>query len=121
MGVDCVGLVLCVMRDLGLGDYLAEFKNYSARPVGRVVVEACNARLVSKPIYQRLPGDVLVFRAPVDPVHSAILTERGIVHAAGGPGARVGGRLAQHRVVEVGLDRKWVRRIEACFSIPGVG
>jgi len=113
LGVDCVGLILCVMRDLGLGDYLAAHKAYAAQPVGRLVLEACRAHLAEKPASGRLPGDVLVFRVPVDPVHAALVTERGIIHAAG----TLDGR---GQVSEVGLDRKWARRIEACFSIPGV-
>jgi cell wall-associated NlpC family hydrolase len=112
IGVDCVGLVLCVMRDLKLHDWVDEFKVYSAQPVGRMVFEVCAGRLNAKPLASRLPGDVLVFRVPVAPVHVGIVTDVGIIHAYNS------GKFP--KVVEHVLDVNWLRRVEGCFSIPGV-
>ena len=112
LGVDCVGLVLCVMRDLGLNTWVDDFKVYSSQPVGREVLDACLQRLRVKGVAERLPGDVLCFRVPVAPVHIGIVTEVGIIHAYNG---------AKRRVTEHGLSTKWMHRIEGCFSIPGVG
>jgi cell wall-associated NlpC family hydrolase len=128
LGVDCVGLVLCVMRNLGLGDYLAEHAAYPAQPVGTIVLDACRAHLVEKNPAEAEPGDVLLFCVMVDPVHVGIVTEahaerygaRRIIHAAGGLGVNISKRRKPYRVVEVVLDHKWERRIAACFAIPGV-
>ena len=111
-GVDCVGLVLCVMRDLGLHDWVDDFPTYSRQPVGRMVFDICSERLHAKPVAGRQVGDVLCFRVPVAPVHVGILTgPNTIIHAYSA---------GKQMVVEHGLGAKWLHRIEGCFSIPGV-
>lgn len=109
-GVDCVGMVLCVMRDLGLGDWLGEYAVYPAQPVDSPVLRVCRERLTEKPIQEREPGDVLAMRMPVSVCHAAIVTERGIIHAYAGVG----------RVFEHKLNAKWLRRVAGCYAIPGV-
>lgn len=111
LGVDCVGLVLCVMRDLRLHDWVDDFRAYSPQPVSRMVFEICTERLHAKPVAERLPGDVLCFRVPEAPVHVGFVTDIGIIHAYNG---------GKRKVVEHGLGQKWLKRIEGCFSIPGV-
>ena len=122
LGVDCVGLVLCVMRDLGLNAWvdLAEYRSYAAQPVGNAVLEACKSRLLEKPLAMRQPGDVLVFRVPVAATHIGIVSGRGIIHALNS--GRRFRRMANlvGRVVEHGLDAKWLERAAGCFSIPGI-
>ena len=109
-GVDCVGLVLCVMRDLLLGDWLAEYAVYPEQPVDGPVEKVCRERLIGKPIQAREPGDVLAMRMPVSVCHAAIVTDRGIIHAYSGVG----------RVFEHKLNAKWLRRVAGCYAIPGV-
>jgi NlpC/P60 family putative phage cell wall peptidase len=117
VGVDCVGLVLCVMRDLGLGDWLEDFTNYPRQPVGDQVLLACRDRLQEIPFSVVRPGDVMVFRLPRSACHAAIATDNGMIHAYSpqAPHRQPG------RVAEIGLTDQWKRRIVGCFSIPGVG
>jgi NlpC/P60 family putative phage cell wall peptidase len=115
VGVDCVGLVLCVARDLGLGDWCEDYNAYSSQPVSDAVLTECRRRLLEKTVSMTLPGDVLCFRLPRFGTHVGIVTGcmgfPGIVHAySGGPG----------RVVEHFVDAKWRRRIAAAFAFPGL-
>ena len=111
LGVDCVGLVLCIMYDLGINDWLDDFRVYSSQPVGHEVFDVCMERLNAKPVEQRQPGDVLCFRVPESPSHVGMVTDAGIIHAYNG---------GRRQVVEHGLDSKWLKRVAGCFSIPGV-
>ena len=119
VGVDCAGFVLCVLRDLGLGDWLGEFEHYSAQPVGEEVLAGCREHLIEKGASGCRAGDVLVFRAPVAPVHLALVTDAGIIHAVNAgrrlPGGRQGGRVIEH-----GLGVAWRKKIAACFAVPGI-
>ena len=114
-GVDCVGLLLCVMRDLGIADWLTEFVTYPRQPMTDRVLEVCRARMIEIPLFEPMqPGDILVFRVPTVACHTAIVTELhgkpGIVHAYSPAG----------KVVEHCIDEKWRRRVAGCFLAPGV-
>ena len=113
--MDCVGLPLAVMAELGVSDLLADYRNYPAQPTARTVHEECQRRLLEKTIEGMQPGDLLTLRCPTIPCHVAMVTDLagglGIVHAYNG-GSR--------RVVEHILDAKWRRRIEGVFAFPGV-
>ena len=112
-GVDCVGLPLCVMRDLGLADWTNEewARVYPDQPMTDMVLEICRARLGEKAFEDRLPGDLLVFRVPTVACHAAIATDVGMIHAYAGGVARV----VEHRI-----DYKWERRIAGAFTPPGI-
>ena len=122
LGVDCVGLVLCVMRDLGLNSWveLEEYRTYAAQPVGNAVLEACKSRLVEKPLAARQPGDLLVFRVPIAATHIGIVSEHGIIHALNSGRRFRGLATLVGRVVEHSLDSRWLARVAGCFSIPGI-
>lgn len=110
-GCDCVGLPLCVLRDLGIADWTTDFSTYPDQPVNSHVLEVCKARLKEKPACEMQPGDLIVCRVPRVPCHVAIVTGIGMIHAyAGHP----------RRVVEHVIDETWRARIEACFELPGV-
>ena len=49
-GVDCVGLPLCVMRDLGIADWTEDFRVYPRRPMTDRVLEICKERLIEIPL-----------------------------------------------------------------------
>ncbi len=121
IGVDCVGLVLCVIRDVGLGDWLGEFSVYPPQPVNGLVHQTCCARLRQKDISKVAPGDILTLRVPETPSHVAIVTDLGgklgMIHAyAGGATRRRPARVVEHL-----LDQKWRKRIAGVFEFPGVG
>ena len=125
---DCVGLPLMVGDELGLVDRLGvplkalDNVNYSSQPLDGFVHEECKRRLVEKPVDLMEDGDVITLRVPFRdenikltvPCHAAIVTtvqgRPGMIHAYSGSG----------KVVEHLIDEKWRRRIEGCFSFPGV-
>lgn len=77
-GVDCAGLVVCAMRDLGIE--IADKRAYSRQPF--------NGELEStglkhfRPVAQALPGDVFLMSFAGNPVsHVAIYTGENIIHS----------------------------------------
>ncbi len=122
IGLDCVGLPICVAEDLGIRDrsgvpiLRTDHVDYSAEPGSRLVHDICIARLDQKPSGAELEdGDVLTMRVPTLPCHAGIVVFRGrepyIIHAySAGPG----------KCVEHILNEAWCRRIIGKFSFPGV-
>lgn len=115
VGVDCLGLVRGVWRDL-YGYDAEDPPAYSrdwAEGMGReTMLEASARHLVGVEIARALPGDVVVFRYKPGVVakHAGILTESDrFVHAMEGG-----------RVCEVAFCAWWRRRVAAAFSFPGV-
>lgn len=121
MALDCVGLLLCVGKELGLHstqgfpidhDYYA---GYSAQPVGNFVQQACGAHMVRKALTAMQPGDVVTMAIPSAPCHVAIVGSGPhgltLIHALDG-GAR--------KCVEDRLDYRWQSRIVSCFAYAGV-
>lgn len=115
LGMDCVGLPICVARDLGspvAAELLAAYRNYDPEPADDTVLRECRRRLIELAPDDFRPGNVLCMRVPV-PCHTAIATELmgqvGIVHAYSGAGA----------VVEHNMDFQWLRRVAGVFMIPG--
>ena len=139
MGLDCVGIVLCVGQDLGLhyrdGRPIGAFDymDYGLFPVldemqteaERIFVEKASGprhpgRACSINFSQIVPGDILTLRAPFLVHHMAIVSELqegvGIIHAFGSPLRRSNqGRVAEHL-----LDRVWMSRIAGVFSYADV-
>lgn len=105
VGVDCVGLLCCASRDLGV--VLDEGGAYSRRPDGKTLIERIerNAHKVEKP----REGDVAVFwiRHPSLPTHLGILTDKGLLHSYEGVG----------RVVETTMDERWKRRWHSTYRL----
>jgi cell wall-associated NlpC family hydrolase len=121
LGVDCVGLPLCVIRDLGLGDWSPFYPAYSTTPTGDEVLKACRELVGQDLLYERTAGeveigDILVFRVNHSACHAAIMAESSpgrrdrIIHAYSPVGY----------VVEVQFDKKWRKRFAAGFGIVGV-
>lgn len=122
VGVDCVGLVLCVAWELALVDRTGQairptdYTDYSAQPAGTFVNDVCIKRLLRKSPAEIKPGDVVSMRVPVEPVHVGIISSREkvlyLIHAYNsGPDPKV----IEHR-----LDDRWRRRIVGAFAFPGV-
>ena len=109
---DCAGLVIGVAKDVfGIE---AEVPNYGREPHNDQMRQLCERYLV--PAAQRafLPGDVLLMTWDREPHHMGIVSvingEFGLIHA-----------YAQARkVVEHGFDPKWLGRVVAAYSFPGV-
>lgn len=110
-GVDCVGLLICMARDLGITD--VEYTGYRRTGDGGLLMQALESHLV------RLPDDVFFQAGQVlairyrNPQHVAVVTGAApdgitIVHAI------------ERGVTEHILDARWRRRIYAIFDFPGV-
>lgn len=113
VGVDCVGLVIGVARELGLTDY--DFNAYGMQPDPRVLMREVEANLQAVPLGDAQAGDVLLFRFEREPQHFAIVVDTAaspwqIVHAH-----RKVGRCVQH-----GMDEIWRRRLLGAYRFPGI-
>jgi cell wall-associated NlpC family hydrolase len=107
-GVDCIGLLVVVARELGLSQY--DFGGYGRVPDGATILREAATQLEPVPIPERQPADIFVMRWTREPQHLGFISPRGVIHAW----ARHGG------VVEVSLPDAWLRRFVACYRIPGV-
>ena len=108
VAVDCGGLILGVGKELGLLDF--DTRAYGRIPDGQQMRALCEQHLLSKPIAEAAPGDVLLMRFTRHPQHLAIAGDHGepfsLIHAYADAGA----------CVEHGADPKWLRRIVAAYS-----
>lgn len=86
--------------------------SYSKQPTGTIVLDLCVKHLVQKGVRRMQAGDVLVMVVPTQPCHVGIYAGDGnMIHAySGGP----------NKCVEQPLDVRWMRRVVAAFSFPGV-
>lgn len=113
-GLDCAGLVIKVMRDLGLAPADYDVTGYGRRPDGQSMAAECRQRLVPVSLAKAAPGDVLLFRVTADPQHLAIVGEiqgaRTLIHAYA----------PSRRVVEIHLAPWWADRMVGAFRLPGV-
>ncbi len=108
-GLDCVGLLVMVARDLEIPH--TDITGYARTPDGLTLQAALRANLIKKSIKDLQAGDVLCFALPHYPCHVGIYTEKGtIVHAL----SRVG------MVTENTLDKSWKERIRECYEYPGI-
>lgn len=116
-GTDCLGLVRGVWRELCGAEPVAVppyTSDWSEARREEALWNAARRHLVSRPVAEAEPGDVLLFRMRDGSVakHLGILTQGGLwprfVHAYSG-----------HGVVENSLSAPWRRRIVAAFAFPG--
>jgi len=110
-GLDCVGLIARVAKDLNLSNY--DFLQYNQIPNPILFMSI----LRSCPDWDRISiqeitvGDVLVLKLSEYPCHLAFLaTESRIIHALS-----LRGRVCEHR-----LSSDWRRKIRDCFRFKGV-
>lgn len=111
VGIDCVGVVVCVARELGLIEPGADYVAYRRMPTNDKLLEILDRHL------ERLPdpakaeaGDVLTFRLGRHPHHVAIKT---------GPDTMIHSYAGVGRVVETNIQDSWASRIVAAHRIPG--
>lgn len=121
VGIDCIGLILCVAEDLNLKDredkpfLRGDYPSYGPQPIDSFVHQECDRRLVRRNVWQMDEGDIVSMRVPHLPTHTAFIVKREqslyLVHAySGGP----------ERTVEHILSDPWRRRIVGAFSFPEV-
>lgn len=111
LALDCIGLPICVARDLGLP--VPNYSNYDPFPTDETVLRECRRNLTEVEPSGMKPGDILCCRVPV-PCHVAIVTDiapdLGMIHAYS----------PNQMVVEHVIDLHWLRRIAGVFLFPGV-
>jgi cell wall-associated NlpC family hydrolase len=123
--VDCLGLVLCVLEEVGaMGasstseswTRLPEYTQYGREPGKGKVYAGCVKHAKLKPFSEAKPGDILSLRAPSEPCHVAFVSSKQgdtlyIIHAYNG---------GKKACVEHILDKLWLQRVAGVFEIPGI-
>ena len=115
VGVDCIGLVIGVGRDLGLVSEDFDVPPYGRLPNGVSLMEAAHLHMTPVTREAMQPGDVVVVSFDAHPQHFCILAPYrhgglAIIHAAA----------KQGRVIETRLMFSQAMKFEAAFSLPGV-
>ena len=114
IGIDCIGLIICVARDLGLSPPGTDFTGYGRRPDGKML-SLCDEHMVRIRRDDLQPGDVLVMAIEHDPQHMGIVGDYrhgglSLIHAASKAGKVVETRLM--------FARNLVFR--GAYALPGV-
>ena len=109
VGVDCVGLLVCVARALSIPH--RDSRTYRRRPEGdRLERELAVSGLIRIEVEEAQAGDVLAFwiRRRTDVQHVGIMTGAGLLHTWAASG----------RVVEHRLDEFWSSRVASAWRYP---
>lgn len=102
IGVDCIGVVYCTGRDMGIVDP-SVMVPYGRSPDGRLLPAILNANMHR--VRKLQPGDVLLFKFVKEPQHVGVYTGRNIIHAY----SRVG------KCVEHIYDARWIKRLVGAY------
>lgn len=108
-GVDCIGLAVVVVRDLGVMDY--DIDGYGRTPSGRMMTRLLSERCQPVPLADIEEGDLLHMAFGGQPQHVAIVSGTNparIIHADATAG----------HVVEHGLDATWRGMVRGAYRIP---
>lgn len=118
VGVDCIGLVIGVARDLNLVEPDFDITGYARVPDGSSLMRLADLHLVRAPDRSvLLPGMILVVAIDSDPQHFGIVGDHrhgvlSIIHA--------NTQADPPRVVETRLMFTRTMRLVAAFDLPGV-
>ena len=115
VGVDCVGLVIGVARELALVPQDLDVVGYPRTPDGTSLMATIRQHMTEIDRSSMQPGDVIVVSFDRDPQHLAILGDYrhgglSIIHAAGNTG----------RVIETRLMFSNAMTFVAAFALPGI-
>lgn len=109
VGVDCIGLAVGVLRELGIES--PDLPGYSREPDG--VLEKMLDKHLTRISIQS--GALLLFKIRRNPQHVAIATEGGyMIHSL------YAGKNRQSKVSEIPIDQWWSDRIIRAYALPGV-
>ena len=111
-GVDCIGLPVCVRKELGLP--LMDEAGYAKRSAGREMLDYCRANMVPIDRSELRPGDLLVQMNDVVR-HIAIVGDY-----PGGGLSIIHAHLPNKKVVECRLDDQFMKTVRGCFRFPEV-
>jgi len=118
LGVDCVGLLLCVCRELGVVEPDFDVTGYPRQPDGTTLLEICGRYMTRIGREDLQPGDAIVLRFERLPQHMGIVGDYrhgglSIIHALGSPDGK--GRVIEHH-----LNTSTMARFVAAYALPGV-
>lgn len=103
-GLDCIGLVICVLQRLGV--QVDDRSNYGRAPIPHEFIAAIRAHVPEKSISDRLPGDLLLLAPRKVLQHAVILASVDtIIHARN-----------DAYVEEVSISG-WIERFRHCFDL----
>lgn len=104
VGVDCVGLIACVMRELGVS--VVDRTDYPMHAIPHEFVAAVRANVPQKAIADRLPGDMIIIAPRNVLQHAAIMvSEDQVIHAP------------HDGVVCLRRLDDWAERVRYCFDL----
>jgi hypothetical protein len=113
-GVDCVGLIIGVARELCLPASDFDTTNYSPIPDGVRLRAQCDQLLIPVADRSPLPSDIALMSFGGAPQHLGFISEldgsQGLIHAY----------VIERRVVEHSIDEIWRGRFVALYALPGV-
>jgi len=111
-GVDCIGLIICTLWDLGIIPRTFNVTGYGRRPIGKELYRQMRESeyLEELPNKEYQPGDILLMSFKAEPQHVVLVTDQGMIHSYA----------SMRRVVEHGLDDYWKGFIESTFQIRGI-
>lgn len=108
VAVDCIGLALCVARDVGISDF--EFSGYQKRPDG-TLKSHMDSKVEPVSFALAQPADLILFQFNNCPMHVGILSENWQVIHAYAP---------NRKVVEHRIDERLFSMVTGAYHIPGV-
>ena len=107
IGVDCIGLIACVARELGFE--FVDQTNYARLPNDGELQAGLEKYLL--PCELKV-GAVALFKLDQEPQHVGIVSDYGngfgLMHAY----------LQARKVVEHSLDEFWMKRLVTCYAFP---
>jgi len=106
-GVDCIGLVIGICRELGMRDIVnADQTDYSPNPTGNRLAHITGNHLIEVAFEDKQPADILLFKTFKDPQHVGILIEdNSFIHCNSSAG----------KVVQQLLSKTWERMVTHVF------
>lgn len=110
VGVDCIGLIVCVLRDLGIE--VNDSFDYNGHPDSEFLKHKLREHFNEIDPNAARDGDIFLFHIGRNPQHLAFVTKtypHSIIHTHQGVG----------KVVETHIG-SWCERISAAFQIPGI-
>lgn len=108
VGIDCVGLIAGVAKDVGLP--LIDCLAYGRVPDGVTLLAKMREQTIELSPKDRTPGNIVVFRVKRYPRHVGIFTDHGLIHT----------HMMVGKVVEHVLDDGWERVITNVFALKGL-
>ena len=116
VALDCVGVPVCVCRDLGLKPLDFDVTPYTNQPDGRTFIAECDRHMQRIERSALQPGDVMVFAVGTLPQHIGVIGDypyggHSIIHA--------NARADPPRVIESRLMFSRILRFVAGYSLLG--